>query len=151
MILSHCPLRGSAFALSMPTESAQSQRERRNTRVRIEIPLRVTSMPPAAVFSEDAHTLVVNPQGCGVKLSQSMALQTRVRIDGLPGGMSVSARVANCLPLGAGGKAFLVGLALEEPGNVWGLQSPPADWGVKSATPAPPDEDPARKKNWPYS
>jgi len=135
----------------MPAESAQPQRERRSTRVRVEIPLRVTSMPPAPIFSEDAVTLVVNPQGCGVKLSQSVPIQTRVRIDGLPGGLSANARVANCLPLGTGGRAFLVGLALEDPGNVWGLQSPPADWGTKSTTPAPPEEDPIKKKNWPYN
>jgi hypothetical protein len=119
------------------------------TRVRVEIPLRVSTLPPAPPFSEDAHTLVVNPQGCGVKLSAALALQTQVRLDGLPGGVSANARVANCLPLGAGGKAFLVGLALETPGNVWGLQVPPEDWGARST--AAPQDDPTKKKNWPYN
>jgi hypothetical protein len=135
----------------MATSSAQAQRERRGTRVRVEIPVRVTSLPPAPTFSEDAHTILVNPLGCGVKISRPLPIQTPVRLDGLPGGMSVSARVANCLPLGAGGKAFLVGLALDKPGNVWGLQTPPADWGAAAATVAPPQEDPLKKKNWPYS
>lgn len=135
----------------MATGSAQTQRERRATRVRVAIPVRVTTLPPSPAFSEDAHTLVVNPQGCGVQLSSALALQTEVRLDGLPGGITANARVANCLPLGAGGKAFLVGLALDKPGNVWGLQAPPADWGSAVPTPAPPQEDPIKKKNWPYS
>jgi hypothetical protein len=138
------------LAILMATGPVQVQRHRRATRVRVEIPVRVTAMPPAPTFSEDAHTILVNPLGCGVKLSQAVALQTQVRLDGLPGGLSVNARVANCLPLGTGGKAFLVGLALEDPGNVWGLQSPPEDWGA-AATPAAPEEDPVKKKNWPYS
>ena len=135
----------------MATGSAQPQRERRGTRVRVEIYLRVTTLPPAAPFSEDARTIVVNPLGCGVQLSCSLPIQTPVHLEGLPGGLSVKARVANCLPLGAGGKAFLVGLALDQPGNVWGLQSPPKDWGAAATTAAPPQEDPLKKKNWPYS
>jgi hypothetical protein len=135
----------------MPSGAPSPQKERRSTRVRVEIPLRVTSLPPAGAFSEDTHTLVVNPQGCGVKISQALPIQTRVRLDGLPGGLSANARVANCLPLGSGGNAFLVGLALEAPRNVWGLQSPPEDWGEDSRAEATPEEDPIKKKNWPYS
>jgi len=136
----------------MTSSAPQSQKDRRSTRVRVEIPLRVTTLPPAEAFTEDTHTLVVNPQGCGIKVSHPLPIQTWVRLDGLPGGMSVRARVANCLPLGTGGKAFLVGLALETPGNVWGLPSPPEDWG-EDARPAaaPAESDPLRKRNWPYS
>jgi hypothetical protein len=135
----------------MATNSAQPQRERRGTRVRVEIAVRVNTLPPASPFSEDTHTIMVNPLGCGVQLSRSLPIQTPVLLGGLPGGVSVNARVANCLPLGAGGKVFLVGLALEKPGNVWGLQTPPADWGAAATTAAPPQEDPIKKKNWPYS
>lgn len=135
----------------MPTGAPSSQKERRSTRVRVEIPVRVTTLPPAGAFSEDTHTLVVNPQGCGVKVSQALPIQTRVRLDGLPGGMSANARVANCLPLGTGGKAFLVGLALDNPENVWGLQAPPEDWGEEARSETLAQEDPVRKKNWPYS
>jgi hypothetical protein len=135
----------------MASGSVQTQRDRRATRVRVEVPVRLTTLPPAPAFSEDAHTLVVNPLGCGIKVSCALAVQTPVRLDGLPGGVSVNARVANCLPLGSGGKAFLVGLALDTPGNVWGLQAPPADWGTSAPTPAAPQEDPIKKKNWPYS
>ena len=124
------------------------------TRVRIEIPVRLATLAPAEVYAERSHTLVVNPQGCGIKLSRALEPGTRVLLDGLPGGASTNARVANCLPLGTDGKAFLVGLALEVPGNVWGILKPPADWESDEAvvpTRAAPQEDPVRKKNWPYS
>jgi hypothetical protein len=125
------------------------------TRVRVEIPVRLATLAPAPVFAEQSHTLVVNPQGCGVKLSRALDPGTRVLLDGLPAGGHVNARVANCLPLGSDGKAFLLGLALETPGNVWGIQKPPADWdaadGDSATAPAAPAEDPTKKKNWPYS
>jgi hypothetical protein len=127
------------------------------TRVRVEVPVRLATLAPAPVFAEQSHTLVVNPQGCGIKLSRALEPGTRVLLDGLPGGVQVTARVANCLPVGTDGKAFLLGLALETSGNVWGIQNPPADWGSEeamvaaAAAAAAPQEDPVKKKNWPYS
>jgi len=135
----------------MTSASSPSSKDRRSTRVRVEVPLRITTIPPADAFTEDSHTLVVNPQGCGVVVSCALPLQSWVRLEGLPGGLSVRARVANCLPLGTGGKSFLAGLALETPGNVWGLQSRPEDWGAHGQLAAPSDADPLKKKNWPYS
>jgi hypothetical protein len=124
------------------------------TRLRVEIPVRLATLAPAPLFAEECHTLVVNPQGCGVKLSRALDPGTRVLLDGLPGGAQVTARVANCLPLGADGKWFLLGLALETPGNVWGITKQPADWNLVDApvtAPVAPAEDPIKKKNWPYS
>ena len=138
----------------MSSATTQAQAPRRMTRVRVEIPVRVATLAPAPVFAEQSHTLVVNPQGCGVKLSRPLDPGTRVLLDGLPGGVQLNARVANCLPLGTDGKAFLLGLALEEPGYVWGIQKTPADWEVGEGDSAPlttPAEDPTKKKNWPYS
>jgi hypothetical protein len=140
--------------LIMGPASKKSESPRRMTRVRVEIPVRVATLAPAPVFAEQSHTLVVNPQGCGVKLSRALDPGTRLLLDGLPGGMQVDARVANCLPLGTDGKFFLLGLALESPGNVWGIQNPPADWSAEGAeivVPVAPTEDPVKKKNWPYS
>ena len=138
----------------MAPVSSQPESPRRMTRVRVEIPLRLTTLAPAPLLAEQCYTLVVNPQGCGVKLSRALDPGTRVLLDGLPGGVHVNARVANCLPLGTDGKFFLLGLALETPGNVWGIQKAPADWedaGAELPTPIPTAEDPSKKKNWPYS
>jgi len=136
----------------MTPVSSQPGAPRRMTRLRVEVPVRLATLAPAEVYAEQSHTLVVNPQGCGIRLSRALEPGTRVLLDGLPGGAHAHARVANCLPLGTDGKAFLVGLALETPGNVWGIQKTPADW-EEAAVPSPVQatEDPIKKKNWPYS
>jgi hypothetical protein len=51
-----------------------------------------------------------------------------VRLEALPLDGNVTARVVNCISMGAYEKLWLLGLALNEPGNVWGIQSPPNDW-----------------------
>ena len=57
-----------------------------------------------------------------------LAVATTVHLEGLPAGGSVTARVLNCISMGQYEKLWLLGLALDEPGNVWGIQSPPEDW-----------------------
>lgn len=133
-----------------PTESA-----RRSTRIRLQIPLRVTSLETATQFSESGHTLVVNTQGCGVRLSRPLEPGFAVSLDDLPGRKSVTARVANCVPLGTGGQWWMIGIALDEPGNVWGVHPTPADWNSEaalaaSATAGDPAQGPAKSDEWPY-
>jgi hypothetical protein len=131
-----------------PRDSGQ-----RSTRIRAQIPLRITSLDPATQFSESCHTLVVNPNGCGVRLPRLLHLGVSVRLDELPGNTSVTARVATCIPLGTENKYWLVGLALDQPGNVWCIHPAPADWGVRTNTAiaAATAASPAKKNEWPYS
>jgi hypothetical protein len=127
---------------------------RRSTRIRAQILLRITSLDPAAPFSETGHTLVLNTQGCGVRLSCPLQPGVAVSLDDLPIGKSVTARVANCVPLGTGGQWWMVGIALDEPGNVWGIHPAPADWGseapVASAAAAAPSARTAKSGEWPF-
>jgi len=137
--------------MNTATQSADSQR--RGTRIRAQLPLRVTSLDPAFEFSEPAHTLVVNTQGCGVRLSHAMQPGIAVRLHDLPAGKSVTARVANCVPLGNEGKYWLVGIALDEPGNVWGIAPAPADWVEEhqAQSPAAAAAVPVKRNEWPYA
>ena len=127
---------------------------RRSTRIRAQILLRITSLDPATPFSETGHTLVLNTQGCGVRLSCPLQPGTAVSLDDLPSGKSVPARVANCVPLGTGGQWWMVGIALDQPGNVWGIHPAPADWGSEapaaSAAAAAPSASPAKSGEWPF-
>ena len=50
----------------------RSHEGRRSTRVRAQILLRVTSLDSASPFSEHCHTLVLNVQGCGVRLTRAV-------------------------------------------------------------------------------
>ena len=105
-------------------------------------------------FSERCHTLVVNTTGCGVRLSRALEAGTEVKLDELPTGLAVNARVANCVPIGTEGKFWIVGLALEQGGNIWGIKPVPADWETESAAlaVAAPASNPMQKRNeWPYN
>jgi hypothetical protein len=120
-------------ALDEPLNASMSSapnksRVRRGTRIGYEIPITLTSLDPARPFSEPCLTLLVNPQGCAARFSRSLETGAAVRLEGLPAGTSVTARVVNCIPIGDYEKFLLLGLALDEPGNVWGIQNPPADW-----------------------
>jgi hypothetical protein len=122
---------------------------RRSTRIRAQIPLRVTALDATAPFSESGHTLVINSQGCGVRLSRPLKPGTEVFLDELPTGKRVTAQVANCVPLGAGSKCWVVGIALDQPGNIWGIHPAPEDWGSEPVI-AAPAAAPAKAGEWPY-
>jgi hypothetical protein len=101
---------------------------RKGTRVRAQIPLRITSLDPSAAFTERCHTLLVNPLGCGVRFPRSLKPGMKVRIDDLPGGGSVTARVASNLPPAQGSKYWIVGIGWDSPGNLCCLAPVPSDW-----------------------
>jgi hypothetical protein len=129
---------------------------RRSTRVRVEIPVTVTSMDRRHPFAAACVALVVSPQGCGFQASRALPLETPVLLSDLPGGGSSSARVASCLPLGHDGKCFLIGVALYNHGNVWGIPDPPEDWNcathpATAATNAAPKVATRSKEAWPYN
>jgi hypothetical protein len=127
---------------------------RRSTRLRVEIPITVTSMDRKHPLAATCVALVVSPQGCGFRTSKALPIETPVLLSDLPGGGSVSARVANCLPLGNDGKYFLIGVSLYNHGNFWGIADPPADWDCPSTPgPATGEANPPSngKNNWPYN
>jgi hypothetical protein len=133
---------------------------RRSTRIRVEIPVSVISLDRRRPFGEKCMVLIVSAQGCGFRSSEALEIETPIMLSGLPGGGSVTARVANCLPLGNDGKYFLVGVSLYTHGNVWGIANPPEDWKVAAqSTPTLPTNNEAvaapqlkiNKKVWPYN
>ena len=103
---------------------------RRGTRLRVEIPISVTSLDRTHAFVEKCVALVVSCQGCGFRSSRALSIGTPILLSDLPGGGSVTGRVASCLPLGNEGAHFLIGVALYTHGNVWGIANPPEDWNV---------------------
>lgn len=134
-------------------EIITSKATRRSTRLRVKIPLTVTSMDRRHVFSADCLALVVSPQGCGFRSTHALPVETPVLLSDLPGGGNVSGRVANCLPLGHDGKYYLIGISLYNPGNVWGVVDPPSDWncGGRAAS-AMTNAVPVKNNNeWPYN
>jgi hypothetical protein len=134
---------------------------RRSTRLRVEIPVSVISLDRMRPFADKCVLLVVSAQGCGFQSSRALQVETPIMISDLPGGGSVTARVANCLPLGQDGKHFLIGASLYTHGNVWGIANAPPDWNVatenvpaaaaaKASAPASSQVN-VQKKAWPYN
>jgi hypothetical protein len=144
-------------------EILTSKATRRSTRLRVEIPVSVISLDRKRPFGDQCMVLIVSAQGCGFRSSEALEIETPILLSGLPGGGSVTARVANCLPLGSDGKHFLIGASLYTQGNVWGIADPPEDWSVTAQSAAAPpsaNSDPANsdapkltvnKKVWPYN
>jgi len=138
-------------------EIVTARATRRSTRLRVEIPMTVTSLDRLHRFAEKCVALVVSAQGCGFRSPHPLPLETPVLLGELPGGGSVTGYVASCLPLGAEAKSFLIGVALYNHGNVWGIENPPVDWnssGETKANPPEPAENPpavAGRGAWPYN
>lgn len=143
---------------------------RRSTRLRVEIPLTVTSLDRRHPFVAECMAVLVSPQGAGLQTPQALPIETPVMLSGLPGGASASARVASCLPLGKDEKHFLIGISLYNSGNVWGIAQPPEDWGCAAVAaasnsaatgsasaagvtgkPAAAAGQATRKEAWPYN
>lgn len=130
---------------------------RRSTRLRVEIPITVTSLDRKHVFSASCTALVISPQGCGFRAEKSLPLETPILLGNLPSGANASARVASCMPLGSDGKYFLIGVALYNSGNVWGIADPPEDWNCTADSSTNPSPTAARstgatsKNVWPYN
>ena len=140
---------------------------RRSTRLRVEIPVGVISLDRKRPFGDKCMLLVVSAQGCGFRSSEALQIETPIMLSGLPGGGSVTARVANCVPLDNEGNSYLIGAALYTHGNIWGIANPPEDWKVeeqsnaasparevssKGVAAAPKAANKAGNKNvWPYN
>ena len=77
--------------------------------------------------------ILANLQGCAVKCFRPIPIGTTVQIDGLPTQSLIIARVVNCIDIHSE-PVWLLGLALDEPGNVWSIASPPSDW-IESDSP----------------
>ena len=112
--------------LNLKLNSPSNQKSvRRGTRITVEIPITISSLDPAYPFSEPCLVILVNPQGCAARFRRPLEIGAPVRLEGLPAGIPVIARVVNCIAIE---KFWLLGLALDEPANVWGIREPPEDW-----------------------
>jgi hypothetical protein len=124
---------------------------RRSTRIRVHIPVVLTSMDRRNAFSEECVVLIASPQGCGMRCSCPLAIGTPIMLSNLPNGASITASVANCLPLGTDGSQYLIGASLYNHGNCWGIANPPADWAGAVEANADADKPAERKDVWPYN
>ena len=110
------------------SSTGRKKASRGGTRVPCEIPVFVTSLDPQHPFSRPCQVILANMGGCAVRSPQPVPTGTVVQLNDLPSKKEVAARVVNCISLGEYEKLWLLGLALDEPANVWGIDPEPEDW-----------------------
>jgi hypothetical protein len=106
---------------------------RRSTRLPLEIPVLVTSLDAAFKFSELCKTTLVNAHGCGVITQRPLSQGMRVRLEIVPAKRQTTALVADVVPLGGNPESWLLGMALDCPGNFWGIEYAPSDWRIEES------------------
>jgi hypothetical protein len=107
-----------------------SERKRTGTRVSCDISAMLSFLNHPDLASEPCRIIVVNPQECGIRFYRPLEFGTRVQLQGLPTDRNVIAKVVNCTDLHPYQKVWFIQLTLDEPGNVWGIESPPEDWQI---------------------
>jgi len=111
------------------TPGAKPERsERGGTRIPCEISATLTIRDAREPFSQRCLIILANLRGCAVRSPAPIPIGTEVCLAGLPARPDVSAHVVTCISLGRFEYLWLIGLALNEPGNVWGIENVPEDW-----------------------
>lgn len=94
----------------------------------------LTRLDAVHSFSEPCVLILVNPQGCAARFALPLTVGAAVQLEGLPVKRKVTAHVVNRFWPGEFKKFWILGLALDEPGNVWGIETPPEDWHTDITT-----------------
>jgi hypothetical protein len=114
-----------------PSDKSEQHAIRRSTRLPLEIPVQVTSLSAASLFSEECNTTLVNAHGCGLIAPRAPERGIQVRIEIVSAKRHTTAQVAEVVPLGGDPETWLVGLELDVPGNFWGIEYAPSDWKIE--------------------
>jgi hypothetical protein len=121
--------RAFSYYQTMPTGAVKETTERSGTRVPCEIEATLRSADESCPFSEPCRIVLANLQGCVLKIYRALDVGSAVILEGLPAAAKITGRIITSIPLGKHEKAFwLLGVAIDEPGNVWGISNPPEDW-----------------------
>jgi hypothetical protein len=122
----------------MPYEGAE---QRRSHRVPFAVRVFILSLDPALIFAGHCETTAVNSHGCEIHAPRGFELGMRLCLGNLPGSHVATAHVVHSTVASPvhkvysfeteSGQRFRIGLELDTPGNVWGVDSPPSDWHPK--------------------
>ena len=124
------------------SNQASTQR-RRSERVSKSVPLIVRGIDLLGQpFEERTSTLALNLNGCRYSSKHHLPKNTWVTLE-LPQGAqrrNLRARVAWIQRPHSVREFFQIAVELESPANIWGIETPPADWNVSEIASLPPVE-----------
>ena len=110
-------------------QSAKPSNLRRSTRLTIAVPVTVSGTDTQGnPFSESTRTITVNRHGGKLLLSPELRLKDLVQLTSPRVDRAVSAQVVWLGKRRTESEPREVAVELLEPGNIWGVDFPPADW-----------------------
>ena len=122
----------------METTPFQGEEHRRSHRVPYSARVFVLSLDPTLIFAGHCETTEVNSHGCEIHASRPFDNGAWLCLGNLPGNHVATARVVHSVVTDPVQKTYSyetesaqkyrVGLELDTPGNVWGIEWPPMDW-----------------------
>jgi hypothetical protein len=129
-----------------------SAEKRRSTRLAKSVPIKITGTDALGqTFQESTVTVMIDCYGCKYQSrhyapkGSPVSIEIR-RLDAMRSSKVVQAKVVWVQRPKTYREVYHVALALEVPGNVWGIPWPPSDWfpcpGEEIAVAEPPAEEP---------
>ncbi|MBZ5544022.1 MAG: hypothetical protein LAO07_10120 [Acidobacteriia bacterium] len=107
---------------------------RRSSRIDYKIPVVLSGRDAAGEkFREETETLIVSLHGAKVRTSRQVLVGMMVTVESVrtgQGGKAICVQVSDAPPAEA---THDIGLQLVHPGNIWGVENPPADWEMVAA------------------
>lgn len=125
---------GQSPFLKRPGSRDETMGRRRSTRLEVVVPVILSGRDASgSPFREETETSTVNLHGGRLKTRHQVLVGMQVGIDNPRTG---AAEKAICVGVEdpAPGQVFrYISVQLINPGNVWGIETPPADWGQVAA------------------
>ena len=122
-----------------PSASAKSYaNRRRSTRVNAAVPVILSGRDASGqAFRDETHTVIVSLHGALLQTPRQLLVGMQVTIESPRTGITEKAICVHAEEQVPGVAVHTVGVQLVRPGNIWGLENPPADWQVEQATGRP--------------
>ena len=113
-----------------PGSQEEALGRRRSTRVEVAVPIILTGRDASGLsFREETETTTVNLHGARLKTCHQVLVGSQVGIENQRTGAAEKAICVRVEEPAPGESAHHIAVQLLNPGNVWGVVNPPADWG----------------------
>ncbi len=123
----------SPFSKGALSQQARANR-RRSTRLDYETPIVLSGRDARGQpFREETVTLIVNFHGAKVRTTRQVLVGMLVTVESVKTGQSGKAVCVNVYEAPSGQTWHGIALQLVQPGNIWGVEDPPADWATVAA------------------
>jgi uncharacterized protein YicC (UPF0701 family) len=107
---------------------------RRSTRIDYEVSIVLSGRDAAGqTFREETITLIVNFHGAKVRTIRQVLVGMMVTVENVRSGQSGKAVCVQVYEPEPGAMTHAIALQLVHPGNIWGVENPPADWDLVAA------------------